>query len=160
MGPLLFPFMNVWKIALNSVLYPVCGSEAFFMFKVKFLFFYFPKSIWLFLHIIPNCFLSSLIIWCFQLLCSTSFSYTFVSAQACGLVGKLWVQPNGSPLCSSVEVLSRRVVVAGFLTMMMVASSETTGWQSDLGRERRDQSELLISVEILSTVAWFCSVLR
>ncbi|KAK9920915.1 hypothetical protein M0R45_029452 [Rubus argutus] len=44
--------------------------------------------------------------------------------------------------------------------MMAAASSETTGWQSDLGWERRDQSELLISVEILSAVAWFCSVLR
>ena len=47
------------------------------------------------------------------------------------------------------------VVVAGisFLTMMVAASSETTVWQSDLGREWRDQSELLVSVEIFSVVA-------
>lgn len=85
-----------------------------------------------------------------------------MSTWACGLVSTLWVQLDGSPLRSGVGVLGKRDCGGWHCIPNDDGGgySETTGWQSDLGRERRDQSELLILVEILSAVAWICSVLR
>ena len=44
-----------------------------------------------------------------------------------------------------------------FPKILVAACLKITGWQSDLGRERRDQSGLLISIEVLSATAYLHS---